>query len=213
MAIHDGLNQSILNGEGPKRMSAFDYVMGLLSVISSLGLVHLASGFVALVREGRKVHWSPPPLIWMWIAFGTTIGNWASYWSMHDQSNWSGWFVVLAVFVALGQYAFCVFVTPAIYGDGGCDLDQFHDVEGKRYIIAFLALVAVSAAQNIAAGVVGNYVFWKRDLVLCAMEGALGLVALSARPRWAQFVAAISIAGIASWFLFATTGISDAAAG
>jgi len=194
-------------------MTAFDYVMGLLSIISSLGLVHLASGFVALVRKGRKVHWSPLLLMWMWIAFGTTIGNWASYWSMHGQSSWSGWFVVLSVFVALGQYAFCAFVTPDIHNDGPIDLDQFHSAEGKRYIIAFLALVAVAAAQNLAGEVVGNYVFWKRDLVMCAIDGGLGLVALIARPRWAQFVAAISLTGIASWFLFATTGISDAAAG
>lgn len=191
-------------------MTAFDYVMGLLSIISSLGLVHLASGFVALVRKGRRVRWSPLPLIWMWIAFCTTIANWATYWSMHGQSNWSGWFVVLSVFVALGQYAFCVFVTPDIHGDGAFNLDQFHHAEGKRYVIAFLALVAVAAAQNLAAGVVGNYVLWKRDLVMCAMDGGLGLIALIARPRWAQFVAAISLAGIASWLLFATTGISDA---
>ncbi|MBI3438656.1 MAG: hypothetical protein HY054_08425 [Proteobacteria bacterium] len=58
-------------------MTSFDYVMALVSIVTSLALTHLIAGAVSL-RNARSVRFSFVHALWMWSAFATTVGNWAS---------------------------------------------------------------------------------------------------------------------------------------
>lgn len=160
-------------------MTPFELVFGLLTIIASLALTHLLSGFVEVLRNTARVRFSPQHALWAWVALMSTIGNWASLWAMRSVTSWPAWAVLLMVFVFIVQYVFCAFVTPEKRTDGMVDLVDFHRRERHRYILAAVVLFGLSIAQNSALGAADLYSEWWRDNVL-SLEGlALTVLALS----------------------------------
>ena len=183
-------------------MNAFEFVFGLLSIIASLGLTHIVSSVVKLIRHSERVHFSPVHALWMWTAFATTIGNWGSYWALHTWASWSSALVLLSVAVGVGQYAFCALVSPEPSVEGPINLTKFHTRERRRYALAFLLLIVASLISNaviLASGLF--YAGWVRDLVVNVVDCTLALLAIFVAARPAQWLAAVGTATISTLFM------------
>ena len=188
-------------------MSAFELVFGLMSIITSLALTHLLAGFVGLLRGTERVRFSALHALWAWSAFASTIGNWASYWGLRTLTSWPAWTVLLTVATTICQYVFCALVTPETPAEGEIDLLAFHQREHRRYILASVALFGLSMAFALAFGGAKYYAAWRRDSVFSILGVALGLLAFFVRARWAQIVAAVTIAVLLTYYMIVTCNV------
>lgn len=116
-------------------MSAFELVFGLMTIITSLALTHLLTGFVGLLRNAERVRFPVLHAPRAWSALAGTIGNWASYWRLGSQTSWPALAVLLIVATTIVQHVFCSFVTPETPAEGEIDLAAFHH-RGSRALWA-----------------------------------------------------------------------------
>ena len=188
-------------------MSAFELVFGLVSIITSLALTHLLAGFVSLLRNAQRVRFSATHALWAWSAFASTIGNWASFWGLHALTSWPAWTVLLSVATMICQYTFCAFVTPETPAEGAIDLLAFHQREHRRYILASVALFAVSAAFDLALGRAHYYAAWWRDTAVSMLGVALGFLAVVMTARWVQIISAALISALVTGFMVITCNV------
>ena len=188
-------------------MSAFEVVFILLTIVTSLALTHLLTGFVGVLRNAQRVRFSALHALWTWIAFTLLIGNWASYWSMRSVTSWPAWAVLLIVANFIIQYVFCALVTPETPAEGEIDLVEFHQHEHRRYILALIVLLVASLILNFALGGAHFYAGWWRDSVLSIAALILALLALFARPRWVQIGSAGAIAALGTYYMIITCNV------
>lgn len=180
-------------------MSQFEFVFGLISIITSLALTHIVVGLVSFARSSRKVRFSLRHALWVWTAFALVVANWASYWSQRDQS-WTAQSLLISLILMVSLYAFSALVIPeASPEDTTIDLRAFHESEGKRYIAAqvvFSALVIISFAIRTT-----NVAEWLSYSSFAWIGLILTLAALVARPVWLQQAIALALAAFASYFM------------
>ena len=188
-------------------MTPFELVFGLLTIIASLALTHLLSGFVEVLRNTERVRFSPQHALWAWVALTSTISNWASFWPMHSATSFPAWVVLIMVFAMIVQYVFCAFVTPERGTDGMVDLVDFHRRERHRYILAAVVLWILSIAVNSALGAADLYSEWWRDNVFSLVDLALTVLALSRR---AETFAVVVLAVLSTYYATITCNVSAA---
>ena len=106
-------------------MTSFEFVFGLISVITSLALTRMLSGGIAMYRHADHVRFSWRHACWAATAFMLLVANWASLWRGHNVIAWS----VLDVLTPLAYisilYAFCDLVMPDVQGDAPLDLREY----------------------------------------------------------------------------------------
>src|SRR5262245_37954562 len=129
-------------------MTPFELVFGLPTIIASLALTNLLSGYVEVLRSTARVRFSMQHSLWAWVALTSIIGNWASFWTMRSVTSWPAWAVLLWVLVTIVLYVFCALVAPEKRTDGTMDLADFHRRERRGYILAAVALYGLSIAFN-----------------------------------------------------------------
>jgi hypothetical protein len=188
-------------------MSAFEVVFILVTIITSLALTHLLTGFVSVLRNAERVRFSVKHALWAWIAFTLLIGNWASYWSMRWVTSWPAWAVLLILTNFIIQYVFCSLVTPETPAAGKIDLVEFHQREHRRYILALIVLLVASLILNFALGGAHFYAGWWRDSVLSIAALILALLAFSAGPRWVQIGSAGALAALGTYYMIITCNV------
>ena len=93
-------------------MSSFEFVFGMISVITSLALTRLLSGCVGLYRHAERVRFSWRHGCWTAMAFLLLLGNWASFWRMRDIQSWQALDVLIPLAFVSVLYAFCDLVMP-----------------------------------------------------------------------------------------------------
>ena len=64
-------------------MTSFEFVFGMISVITSLALARLLGGCVGLYRHAEHVRFSFRHACWTAMAFMLLLGNWAQFWRFH----------------------------------------------------------------------------------------------------------------------------------
>lgn len=190
-------------------MTIFEFIFALYSIIVSLALTHVLSGFIDL-RRASRVRVSLPHALWAAAAFMMTIGNWATLWDLRLMESWPNWTVLILLATAVGQYVFCTFVTPDTVPGTEADLVAFHEKERHRYIGAFFLLLLFAQVFNFSLGGFDLYSDWLRDASISTLALAVGLLAFFVSARWAQYSAAIVLAALALYFLLAATNLTAA---
>ncbi|MEQ1752573.1 MAG: hypothetical protein ABL973_00405 [Micropepsaceae bacterium] len=188
-------------------MSVFEFVFGLYSILLSLGITHLLSGIVEVLRNVQRVRFSLEHGLWAWSAFAMSIGNWASLWELRLLPAWPAWTVLLLIAVAVGQYAFCAFVTPVVREEGEIDLVLFHERARRGYAGALIVTAIISTLLNVVLGGMNAYSEWMRDIVLTGPAVVGSLLAFVVEATWAQRLGAILVAMMTTYFLVAASGI------
>lgn len=192
---------------GVEALSIFEFVFALYSVIGSLAIAHLLAGIAGLIRNRQRVKVSIVHALWMWGAFAITIGNWASQWSLHAMDAWPGWSVLVKVATVVVTYLACYLVTPDIPSEGEINLKDFHTRERVGYISAFGGIGLISILSNLTFGAANYFDEWLRDSALSLVALCLMLLALLVRASWAQIIAAVGTAALATYFLVVASSI------
>jgi len=118
---------------------AFEYALGLFSVLIGLAIADIATSFHRLVRSRTVVTWDPLALLAALYALLIAIGMWFDLWGVRNVTAARHFFFYL-IMVAL---LFIVFLIAAASlpddPGGGCDLSEFYS-RNRRYFWALIAL-------------------------------------------------------------------------
>ena len=182
-------------------MTSFEFVFGMISVITSLALTRLLSGCVGLYRHAGHVRFSWRHACWTAMAFMLLLGNWAAFWKMHDVEVWSGLDILMPLLFVGVLYAFCDLVMPEEPRDGQwLDLREYHALQGHRYktvqlVFSLLALLVIARR----ADGLGDWFTSSRFALVAA---ACCVVALVTRRVWLDTAMAIVLVAMAPVFLW-----------
>ena len=185
-------------------MSAFEFVFGIIAIISSLALTQIITGVVAIIRHRDRGGFSLVHSLWMWIAFAVVVGNLGALWQVGGHPDWPNYRVLAWIASMTALYAFCTLVVPEVHRGEPLDLAEFHEREGRRYIVAHnvftvVALVMVSTISGVDSESA-------RNLVPAALGLGLGLAALFTRGT-AQLAISGVLAVMATGFMLANLSI------
>jgi len=120
-------------------MRAFEYALGLFSVLIGLAIADIATSFHRLVRSRQKVSWDPLALLAAMYALLTAIGMWFDLWGIRNVPGARQFFFYLLMVADL----FLVFLIAAGSlpddADGGRDLREFY-ARNRQYFWTLIAL-------------------------------------------------------------------------
>ena len=185
-------------------MAPFEFVFALISIISSLALTKIITGVVAIIRHRDRGGFSLTHALWVWIAFAVVVGNWGALWTARADPDWPAIRILAWLGSMTSLYAFCALVVPEVDRDTPLNLKEFHEREGRRYIIAhnFFALVALALVLALD-GIMADSIV---SVGSAAVALGLGTAALFTRGR-PQLVITIVLAILAAMFMLANINI------
>ena len=181
-------------------MTSFEFVFGLISVITSLALTQLLSGIVTLYRCADRLRLSWRHALWTATAFMLLIGNWSALWGMRNTQVWGVPDVLIPLLYTSVLYAFCDMVMPDRPADGALvDLREYHVREGGRYkMLQLIFAVLVTGALARSATSISQWVGLASFAMLAAL---IGTVALRARSVWLDTATAAALTVMAGVFM------------
>jgi len=184
-------------------MTSFEFVFGLISVVTSLALTQLLSGIVRLYRRGDRLRLSWRHGLWTATALMVLIGNWGALWDLRSQAAWGVLDVVVLLAYISVLYAFCDLVMPDDpVDDTVLDLREFHAREGKRYktvqlVFAVLVLAVIARDAH-------SFQEWLHFSKFAFAAVAIGAIAVWARSVWLDTASAAALTVVAAMFMVST---------
>lgn len=175
-------------------MAPFDFIILFLSFIFTLALTHLLFAATRMIRHRRQLTFSWPHALWMFDALLLLIGNWISLYDFHRMESIPIAVVGAGLVFSGAQYFICALVSPDFEDHDTFDLQEFHAREGRTYIAAFAALLALSITANAAAGLGAGIENWARQNMFVLAMVAPVAVPLFVRARWAQVGGPLALA-------------------
>ena len=182
-------------------MSSFEFVFGMISVITSLALARLLGGCVGLYRHAEHVRFSFRHGCWVAMAFMLLLGNWAQFWRFHGAEAWRPLDVLMPLVFVGVLYAFCDLVMPEEPAPGeALDLREYHLNQGRRYktmqlAFSVLALLVIARSSS-------DFSRWFAASGFALVAAACTIVALRTRRAWLDTSAAVVLVLMAPVFLW-----------
>lgn len=184
-------------------MTPFEFVFALISIITSLALTQIITGVVGIIRHRDRAGFSLTHALWMWVAFVVVIGNWGALWSVRLEADWPAFRVLAWLTSMTTLYAFCALVVPDVEPGTALNLQEFHERDGKRYIIVhnLFAVIAMFLVLTLGSPSAQPWLFLPPVAAL-----ALGTVALVTRGR-VQLASSILLALMATAFMLSNVSV------
>jgi hypothetical protein len=182
-------------------MTSFEFVFGMISVITSLALARLLGGCVGLYRHAEHVRFSFRHACWTAMAFMLLIGNWANFWRFHEARTWGPLDVLIPLVFVGVLYAFCDLVLPEEPKPGeALDLRGYHVAQGRRYktmqlVFSVLAMLVIAKSSR-------DFGNWVAGSGFALIAAASTVVALRTRRVWLDTAAAIVLVLMAPVFMW-----------
>jgi hypothetical protein len=123
-------------------MDAFSYVSVIISVFIGLGLSHLLTGTVELVKARQRVQFYWVHLIWVALTFVGHIFLWWTMWNLRLVRSWNFFSFLLILLAPVLLYVAAAFLIPKVEADTAIDLRAYF----FRNHSAFFSVNAVFAA-------------------------------------------------------------------
>lgn len=183
-------------------MTAFEYVLPLVSVLVGLALADLAVSLHRLLRARRRVRWDWLPLAAALLAALAVLNLW---WGLFG-SQGGTFYRTLGGFLPLAVQLVVLFLLnaaalPDAVPDGGLDLRAFYDANGpyfwSLYAVLVAALVVHRVGALVAAGASASDL-WSRLPVQNLLLIVLFVVLARVRRRGLH---AVAVPGLLALFL------------
>jgi hypothetical protein len=187
-------------------VTPFEFVLAMISVITSLALVHIVTGVVGLIRHHDRHDFSGVHAIWVLIAFLLIVSNWASFWPLRT-GTWSSLPVFTALITMILLYAFAALVMPETAIGKPVDLSTFHEREGRRYIIAHALFAAMTIPWGFAYYGTAFRVWQDDGPGIIAILLSLAALAFF-RVQVVQWAVALLLLINTAWMMWPTISIS-----
>ena len=159
-------------------MTAFEYVLPLVSVLAGLALADLAVSLHRLLRARRRVRWDWLPLATALLAALAVLNFWWSLFNSQDTPFYEtlGGFLPLAALLVV-LFLLNAAALPDAVPREGLDLRAFYDANGSYFWSLFAAYVTLSIALDLgeraASGLSIDVLSYASNLVLIALFVAL----------------------------------------
>jgi hypothetical protein len=181
---------------------AFEYAIGLFTVVIGLAVADIATSFHRLVRRGARVNWDPLALFAALYALWIVIGLWFQLWRIRDVPESRHFIFYLSVLAEL----FVLFLVAAasLPDEPGDESDlRVYYARNRRYFWSLIALYQLSfAAHGIYFYTHGLHATWLHLLSNFLAPLLIPIVLLLVRSRIVHYL------GIA--ILFAITAMDRA---
>ncbi len=189
----------------------FDHVTLLLSFVFAIALTHLMASTTELLLNRGRVRFSWLHAVWMMNALVGLLVNWLSLWGLTILKHWTPVDVLLQFIPAMIQYFTCSLVSMRVEPQGEADMGAFFERQRPLIGGAFAAMMVTSMIQNYVyrdttAGV--GPTAWITENLLVAPMLLAALIAGWAKPRWLQWIGALGMLALESYFL-ATFAVTD----
>jgi hypothetical protein len=182
----------------------YENITILLSFVFAIALTHLLTSSTELVWARDRVRFSGLQAVWMASAGLGVVVNWLSFGDLRIIQHWNVTEVLLQFAGAVIQYYTCSLLSLRPREEGEIDMPAFYERQRPAIFTAFAALMICSMTQN----------YWDREhtegltptswigenAVVLAMLGLIAVGAL-AKPRWLQWIAALGMLALTSYFL------------
>ena len=122
---------------------AFEFALGLFTVLIGLAIVDVATSFHRLLRARRQLRWDPLVLLTALFALVITVGMWFDLWGVREATSVRGFFVYLAL---VGSFFTLFLIAAASLPDEvpeGMDLRTFY-AANHRYFWILVTLFEVT---------------------------------------------------------------------
>lgn len=178
-------------------MHAFDFILVLLSFVYAAAVTHILSTAGEIIIASRRVRFSWFNAGWMFAALLFTCAWWIGLWDLHSVVVWDIGSIAFYFSMAAGIYLNARLVSPRIAETGNIDLQAFHAAQGRKYLVAYAILSAVTVYVNAALGQGASAAQWPaQNIVIVPMTVATVIAAIFIKRVWVQALAvAIQILG------------------
>jgi hypothetical protein len=190
-------------------MHAFDFILVLFSFVYAAAVTHVLSTAGEIIIASKRIRLSWFNAGWMLVALLFTCAWWIGLWDLHAVKSWDIGSIAFFFSMAAGIYLNARLVSPRIPERGEIDLQQFHTEEGRKYLIAYTILCAVTVVTNAVLGQTAGASQWPaQNIVIAPMTIATGVAAIFINSRWVQIlVLAIQIGGWIYYFAALQTAL------
>jgi hypothetical protein len=191
-------------------MHAYDFILVLFSFVYAAAVTHILSTAGEIIIASKRVRLSWFNAGWMLAALLFTCAWWIGLWDLHTTTVWSIGSIAFYFSMAAGIYLNARLVSPRIPETGEVDLRAFHADQGRKYLVSFAVLYAVTVYVNAALGPGGSAAQWPaQNMVIAPMTVATIIAAIFIRQTWVQALAvAIQILGWIWYFAALQSALS-----
>lgn len=191
-------------------MHAYDFILILYSFVYAAAVTHILATAGEIIIASKRVRFSWLNAGWMLAALLFTCAWWIGLWDLHVIKVWDIGSIAFYFMIAAGIYLNARLVSPRIPETGKIDLQAFHADEGRKYLVAYTIMSALTVYVNAAMGEGGLSAQWSaQNLVIAPMTVATGLAAIFIRQRWVQVSAvAVQIIGWIWYFAALQSALS-----
>jgi hypothetical protein len=181
----------------------FEHVTVLLSFVFAIALTHTLTSTTELVWARRRLRFSWLQALWMLSAVISIAINWIALAPLTSIKNWTPLEIMLQFVAAIVQYYTCSLISIRPEKEGVVDMAAFYEQERPSIFTAYSAMMVISIFQTFwdakNYNMTESEVFQANSLVLVML--ATTVTAGWAKPRWAQWLAAIAMLVLQSYFL------------
>ena len=190
-------------------MHAYDFILILLSFVYAAAITHVLSTTGEIIIASKRIRLSWFNAGWMLVALLFTCAWWIGLWDLHAVTSWNIGSIAFYFSIAAAIYLQARLVSPRIPERGEMDLQQFHLEEGRKYLVAYTILLAITVVANATLGQAGSQ--WSgQNLAIVPMTLATAVAAFFISSVWVQSVAlAIQIAGWIWYFAALQSALSE----
>lgn len=182
---------------------AFEFALGLFSVLIGLAIADVATSFHRLMRAQPRVRWDPLALLAALFAMVITVGMWFDLWGIRNATSVRHFFLYLAL---VGSFFLLFLIAASSLPDEaseGIDLREFYD-GNRRY---FWSLVTLFEITYVAFGIhfIGGVIDRLPHAVVAIIIGqwailiAVPLVLLLVRSRPIHYAGMALLFAIVLW--------------
>jgi len=183
----------------------FEHVTVLLSFVFAIALTHVLTSSTELIWARKRLRFSWLQALWMASAVISIVVNWVALAPLNAIKNWSPQEIVIQFVAAIVQYYTCSLISLRPEKEGVVDMPAFYKAERHSIFAAYSILMLVSMFQNVwdarTYHLDGADLFKANGLVLVMLASTVA--AGWAKPNWLQWVAAIVMLSLQTYFLAA----------
>jgi len=185
-------------------MHAYEFILILFSFVYAAAIVHLLSTAGEIIIASKRIQLSCFNAGWMLAALLFTCAWWIGLWDLHTLKIWDIGSIAFYFAMAAGIYLQARLVSPRIPEKGEINLREFHREEGRKYLIAYTILGAVTVVTNAVLGGTSDASQWPaQNLVIVPMTVATGVAAIFIKQPWIQGLALVIQIGGWIWYFAA----------
>lgn len=181
----------------------FEHVTVLLSFVFAIALSHVLTSTTELIWARHRVRFSWLQALWMVSAVVSIVINWIALAPLNSIKNWTPLEIMIQFVPAIIQYYTCSLISIRPKEDGVVDMPAFYEQERPSIFTVYSALMVFSIFQTFwdakNYGLTSSQALQANAMVLTML--AATLTAGWAKPRWAQWAAAIAMLALQTYFL------------